>query len=486
MRRPLLPLLLAAAMHQGASGAEAVPTRLKACGDAGEFPPFTYFDRKSGRQPGTVGGFNAEYLPQLLAASGRSVDITLLPWKRCLALAQQGEFDLVLDVVATPPRKKQFRTTAQFASTRSVIVYDERRPVPIPHNAAAMASLRRCEILGWDTTRSSGAFNSDKQSLPATMALSFAMLSAGRCDVLVLQREVIRSLDLIGGKDWMRGLATHPIGYLPSSPLHYGVSRAVPYSDALHALLDEGIERMQRSGDAQRILERHLPPEPPVPQTLRACGDAAGFAPYTYAANGAAQGYNVDFLQALLARSHRKINISLLPWNRCLHLAAQGQYDLILDATSQPKRRKDFLLPQSHYSITPAFAFRAGETPRPPASKQELSMMRRCQVAGWDYTLSGSSERPEFISTASSMAAALNMLRHGRCDILLTQQEPLQAVADDVQHRPVPWAPSAKLHFGVSRAVPYAQPLADLLDDGITHATVSGEAARLMKRHFAR
>lgn len=486
MRRLPLALLLAATMHQTAAGAEAVPRKLTACGDSGEFPPFTYMERKLGRPTGNVGGFNAALLPQLLAASGRSIEITLLPWKRCVALAQQGGFDIVLDIAATSTRKKQFRLSAPYTFIHSVLVYDERRPVPVPKDAASLASLHRCEILGWDTTRASGTASSDKQSLPATMGMSFAMLTAGRCDAMVSQREVIRSLGLIEGGAWTRGLAWHPLHYLPESPLHYGVSRTVAYSQTLQTLLDEGIERMKRSGELQRVLERHLPPEPPVPQTLRACGDSAGFAPYTYAENGSVQGFNIDYLQSLLARSGRKAEVTLLPWKRCLLLAAQGQFDLVLDVASLEQRHKEFLLPQSHYSVTPFFAFRSGPAPQAPISKQELSAMRRCYVAGWNYSVSGTQEKPELIVTGSSLTAAVKMLRAGRCDILLAPLELLESLVGELQFRPVPWAPAAKLHFAVSRNVAYAQPLVDLLDEGIAHARETGAAKRLMTRHLVR
>lgn len=233
-----------------------------------------------------------------------------------------------------------------------------------------------------------------------------------------------------------------------------------------------------------------------VPPALRVCGDAAGYAPYTYSVrggNGEAQGYSVDYLKAMLARSGRTANVTLLPWKRCLLLAKQGQYDLVLDAADLPDRRRDFILPRPYYKATPIFVFRAGAEPKTPASKDELAAMRRCQVAGWDYSLSGTKAGPDRIITGSNVAATFNMLRHGRCDIMHFQLELLRGLENlqgsaayaDVQYRSVPWASVITQHFGVSRAISYAVPLAEMLDGGIARFD-KAEADRLLKRHLPR
>jgi len=491
-----LALLLFAIAANGRAAEVEPPAVLRACGDAGEYPPYTFPARSKGQPGSRVAGFNADFLQQLLAPSGRRVEITLLPWKRCLAMAQQGQFDFVLDVAATPARRAQFALSQPYGRLHSILMFDPRRPVSAPASRQDVDRLRRCEVLGWDTTRAGGSVPSDSQSYPSTMEMGFSMLAAGRCAAMISQLEVVRSLHLVGGESWVRGLQHHPLPQLPVSSLQYGVSRAPPYATRLLALLDAGIARMDQDGSLQRILANYVPPQPAVPRELRACGDAAGYAPYTYArrdGSGAAEGYNVDYLNAALARSGRKASVTLLPWKRCLLLASQGKYDLILDAADLPQRRRDFLLAPPHYQATPVLVYPQDRALPALANKAQLANVRRCVVAGWDFSISGTRERPELIVTAGNIQAAFAMLRHGRCSLLHYQLELLRALQQQgmqdvagMQYRTVPWAPAAPMHYGIARSQPHAEALYDLLADAITQMAATEQPARLLARHLGK
>ncbi len=235
-----------------------------------------------------------------------------------------------------------------------------------------------------------------------------------------------------------------------------------------------------------------------VPRQLRVCGDINETAPYTYfardgnAASGAVTGYNVALLDSLLATSGRSASYTLLPWKRCLALAAAGQFDIVLDAVEVDERKRDFYYPRAHYTISPILLFsKANPLPkiRVAADLQPFSL---CQVLGWDYSLAGIRQPEALLSRPPTLNAALDMLRAGRCQVMIYDLELLRGLGrtasgatarlDDFDNLPLPWLASVDMHWMVSRAPAYATDLNALLDAGIASMQQSGEARRLLLR----
>ncbi|HYX33892.1 MAG TPA: hypothetical protein VE954_12320 [Oligoflexus sp.] len=100
-----------------------VPKVLRVCGDSDEWPPFTYFERSLGKKTNVVAGYNADFLSTLLAGSGRTAVVTLLPWKRCLDRAVRGDFDIVLDGAKTAVREKDFVFPESHYHLTPVVLY---------------------------------------------------------------------------------------------------------------------------------------------------------------------------------------------------------------------------------------------------------------------------------------------------------------------------------------------------------------------------
>ena len=233
-----------------------------------------------------------------------------------------------------------------------------------------------------------------------------------------------------------------------------------------------------------------------VPATLRACGDAKEFAPYTYTQPGNAEvaGYNADVLRAILAESGRSISITLLPWNRCLTLAAAGDYAIVLDAAQLGTRAPRFAFPRPHYSITPALIYRKAALASVPRAPAELAQYTQCQIAGWDYSMSGFAPRPNSVVLLPTLKGALAKLRAGECQIVLADEELLARLQDGgpdlgagkeaLGVLRLPWRAKVPMYLMVSRARPFADALVELLSAGIERMEKSGEAARLLARHL--
>ncbi len=240
------------------------------------------------------------------------------------------------------------------------------------------------------------------------------------------------------------------------------------------------------------LLVAHGPARAEVPRQLRVCADSNDFAPFTYTGRRGTDGYNVDYLKAMLTPEERTAVITRLPWIRCLAMAADGQFDVVLDAVKVASRAAEFVYPQAHYKLTPIILFRKGF--KLPAIKvaADLRQLKQCQVLGWDYSLAGIPQDNDGVTKPATQAAAITMLRAGRCDIMVYDLELIPGVQLGPQQRSeldfihLPWLANAELHMMVSRAVPYAEELVNLINRGVERLEKSGEATRLLARHVGR
>jgi polar amino acid transport system substrate-binding protein len=251
------PFLLIAVMALPGAARAEVPQELKACGDLAEFAPYTIALRgPDGARTGQVGGFNVDLLNQMMATEGRSVSYTLLPWKRCLAMAAKGDFDIVLDVASSPERQRHFLLSQGHYAITPGLIYRINEPVPQIRNAQEFARYRRCEILGWDYSQL-GLPTSDSVSRPSGLDGAMSMMRAGRCQILYFNLELLEGL---GGIDGLRktGLDFLPLPWMKRYQLHFGVGRKLAHGRELVALLDKGIEQMRKSGESARLLARRM------------------------------------------------------------------------------------------------------------------------------------------------------------------------------------------------------------------------------------
>ncbi len=70
---------------------------LRACGSNSEQPPFSFFERKEGVNTNKVLGVTVDLLKALEPILGQKVEVSLLPWRRCLAHLKSGDIDLAID-----------------------------------------------------------------------------------------------------------------------------------------------------------------------------------------------------------------------------------------------------------------------------------------------------------------------------------------------------------------------------------------------------
>lgn len=247
------------------AGAAEIPATVQVCGDESEWPPYTFYARQDGKKTSVVAGYNIDLLNLLLAKSGRQANYVLLPWKRCLAEATSGAYDIVLDGVKAPERLKTFLFPPSHYATSTAYLYNRDRPLPALTSPAVLSTVKACGQAGYIYNLPSNT----PIPLVDTTAKSFdaviKMLEQGRCDLVFADLEIVRGYRLIGLYDAFRSgkLAAIPAPVWGRSytDFYLMVSPATPYHQELLQLLNTGLGHARASGDMQNLLARYLTPK---------------------------------------------------------------------------------------------------------------------------------------------------------------------------------------------------------------------------------
>lgn len=264
----LMTAAAAAAASQADTGTTAttIPRTLRVCGDDSEWPPYTFYQRLNGSKTAVVSGYNIDLLNHVLAASGRRADYSLLPWKRCLAEAGNGQFDLVMDGVKAPERLQAFLFPPAAYLTSTVYLYNKQHPLRDLNGPTDLQRIQACGQAGYIYTLPDGTQVPHLDVSAKSFDAVIRMLEQGRCELVFADMEILHGYKLIGVYDVF---ASGQIAAMPAPEWgrHYTefylmVSPALPYSTELLQLLSTGITEAQFSGTSARLLARYIAPEP--------------------------------------------------------------------------------------------------------------------------------------------------------------------------------------------------------------------------------
>lgn len=237
-----------------------LPDIIRVCADENGFPPFTFF-RHSIDQPE---GFNIELINSILHPYGKRAEYYVMPWGRCIAMAERGDVDLLLDVQDTPERHRILMLPGHHYETRAaMIALDESRHVmQMVTSRERMLALDICRIRGWDTSRTLGSSLFVPAGEPHDLTSAIAMLRQGRCDILIYTAELFPGglhTQSINPADF-EGITFHLMPWQPEGiPKFFGVSRQAPAAQAIHNVLDSRIKQMRDSGELAELLAHYLP-----------------------------------------------------------------------------------------------------------------------------------------------------------------------------------------------------------------------------------
>ncbi len=238
--------------------------------------------------------------------------------------------------------------------------------------------------------------------------------------------------------------------------------------------------------------------------TVQVCDDANEWPPYTFVERqdgrktGRVKGYSVDLLERLLRPLGMSYRIELLPWARCLLEVRRGQnYQMLLNATRNPERERDFLISAPIYSTRTYYLWSQRVHPQglQVRGQEDLKRYRLGGVHGYTYSQLDQIDMAS-LQRAPNYASLVQMLHLGRIDVIVVGEEVLHGLAglpgyELARDRELGRAPLAvqrpnTFHMMISRQHPLGPALHAALQAELARLARSGELQQLLARHLQR
>ncbi|WDY58479.1 substrate-binding periplasmic protein [Pseudomonas sp. PSKL.D1] len=237
----LLCILLLACLSPMALG-----DRLRLVSD--DWAPYVF------REAGQPKGIDYEVTNEVFRRLGVEVEWQFLPWKRCLAMIEQGLADGVMDIFETDSRKAYMVYPAEPMSDVEFVLYQASDRRHLISRLSDLAGLRVGTSPGYNY---GGAFNESaafsREAAPSHEA-NFGKLVLGRIDLLITDRLVGRYVRRQLGLE-------QQVDELPlvvnRQPQFLGLARKPGREALAHAFSDE-LRRFKQEPAYVAIIERYI------------------------------------------------------------------------------------------------------------------------------------------------------------------------------------------------------------------------------------
>ncbi len=223
------------------------------CGDGAGWPPYTYEEK------GVVKGYDVDVLKAILEPQGVTVDVQMLPWKRCMQNTLNGKMTAALSASANDERRKNYRLTEYYYTVQPSFIYlKERFPngVQVPAEEALKAH-KICGLRG---------YNYDGFGLPTAKVDTdtnnfdqlFQKTKAGRCDIILARYEPLAGFALLGKTYLTDKWGYNAIPGIDPEKFYMLVSRKIPDSEAVEKQISDGIKQLRSEGKLSELLKPYL------------------------------------------------------------------------------------------------------------------------------------------------------------------------------------------------------------------------------------
>jgi polar amino acid transport system substrate-binding protein len=254
---PLLATLLSGGANTGRACAQPaqprIPQPIQFCSNE---VPRVFYKRVNGRPTDEVTGYSFDYVKGILSPLHLAFKVELIPFPRCLADVEHGSRAVVLHAIGNPERDKKFLVSKPYFESHGMYFYRKSNPVGEVKSLADLHRFRVCGLEG--RNYNDWGFEDGQIDMGAkTTVAALGKLNLGRCDVVLSQFEAVMGLRWISDFDPTQNpdLAWGEVPGMPAKESHFMVCPNLLYSQELLKILNDGIDRMTRSGKA-RELER--------------------------------------------------------------------------------------------------------------------------------------------------------------------------------------------------------------------------------------
>jgi polar amino acid transport system substrate-binding protein len=228
--------------------------------DAGEWPPYTYYERVDGKPTRKVIGYSVDVVDRIMNRHGLAYEVELLPWKRVMTyLDAGGDYLCALNATWSPEREQNYLLSRPYYETTAHYFYSKKRyPHGLPiRQISDLRNYKAGGMLGYNYSHygmEPGQVDDNAKNLTQLMA----KLHAGRIDVALENIENVVGYCLTVSDV----LADGTIGYAPVPGIEpvkfHMLFPKSPSGAELKRIIDEGIEQMEASGELERLLRKYV------------------------------------------------------------------------------------------------------------------------------------------------------------------------------------------------------------------------------------
>ncbi|WP_070971846.1 substrate-binding periplasmic protein [Vibrio sonorensis] len=245
--------LIGAALLLSSTTAAVADEKIEVCGDAIDWPPYTYLTRDG------VRGVDADILDHILGKNDISYKLSVTAWSRCLRDAAIGNtYQMAVSATHSAHRASQFIYTDWYYEVTPFYLYS-KKTFPGGLNIKSIDDLKGYKVCGIHGYNYSdfGLENIDQNSVEVSEALNEVRLN--RCDVFLSWKEILLGLGLVTENDFHRyAVIAAPVPNMDRHKFYFLISRAYPQAQALKTLIDREIQQLKESGKLQRIINKYL------------------------------------------------------------------------------------------------------------------------------------------------------------------------------------------------------------------------------------
>jgi len=200
---------------------------------------------------------------------------------------------------------------------------------------------------------------------------------------------------------------------------------------------------------------------------IRICDDLGEWPPFVYfeRQNGVKSdqlgGMSVKLVQIIMGHYNLEYSLELLPWKRCLMGVQEGRYHMLLNATENEERLKNYWPSVAYSQISPYYFFLQGQQSAPTIKRREdLANYRVGGILGYNYEYYGLHENQVTTQGIYNYENLLARLQLGQFDIFVENIEILagfNAVGEpyllrkNLAYRPIPGMPPTEIYMLFTR-----------------------------------
>ena len=215
------------------------------------WPPFSYGDNRG--QP--VGGYAIDFMREISKRIDRSVRLSILPWLRCLKLAEDGQLDGIMLLTSNEDRRRFLFFTEPLMHDANLLWYlDTSEHIAERQSFDKLQGLKIGVVEGFNYgeafIQATDELELDVESAPSVYS-NFVKLERGWIDVFLVNR-VVADYTMLGRPDLKSRMVSRqgpfePVGF------RVGLSKA---GNAAHLLesFDTAISDMTREDVVAEIL----------------------------------------------------------------------------------------------------------------------------------------------------------------------------------------------------------------------------------------